>query len=648
MKINYEKELNKEQFEAATTIDGPLLIIAGAGTGKTRTLVYRTAYMIEKGIDPAQIVMLTFTNKAAKEMKVRVSELLNDKKVSDEITASTFHSFCVTILRRYANLVGLNNGFTILSSTDVIDVINIQKTANSEKYNVKGFPPSSLIAKIISMAINKRKTIDEIMNEDMALKYGRFLNDVKEINAMAVNYKQKNSMLDYDDLLLYTYRLLCENPDVVKVLNARYKYIMVDEYQDTNDLQEKILFCLLGDGKNIAVVGDDLQSLYAFRGANVNNIIDFPKKVTGCKTIFLTKNYRSCQEILDVSNHVVLSATEGYKKNLTGFYNNYQLPILFRPYSQFDEAEQVVKYIKKQIQKGDNPEDICILIRSSNDSNMLEMELNKADITFVKYGGKKFFEMEHIQDILAYMRIVNRTDDELAWFRVLKVLSGIGDQYARKISLKCKKNGINELLSKDYNKKKYGKDLKQLYEVLKVVSKVSVSETYDIISRFYVKMREQNIKNMKTSEDKRTGYYLLLEKHKSDIQSMFPLVENYKNIANLLNDLIMDNSSIDNKNNETGCIKISTVHSSKGLEYDTVIMIDCIDQIFPSTDSSQIGTKEDNEELRCFYVAVTRAKKKLIISSPRNAKKYNQYIPGFPSHYLEGQEFLLNETSNII
>lgn len=639
MKIDYKRELNQEQYEAVTTTEGPLLIIAGAGTGKTRTIVYRAAYLIETGVPATQILMLTFTNKAANEMKTRVIDLLGED--GQGITACTFHSFCTSMLRRYANYADLDPLFTILASTDDVDIINMKKSEDTmNRYDKRGFPPSNKIANIISQAINKNMTIEEVMAESRYAKYQGFEEEVIEIRELVDGYKKENSMLNYDDILLRMDEMLDANPDLAEEISNIYQYIMVDEYQDTNALQESIVLKLRRKNHNLAVVGDDLQSLYAFRGAEVKNIIDFPNKIEGCKKIYLVQNYRSNQEILDLSNHIVKYATEGFKKQLTGQYRSNILPKVYTPSSQLTETQLAYELIEKTHRNGVKYSDICVLVRNSSLSAMLEANLNRDRIGYVKYGGTKFFDLEYVKDILSYLRVITRSIDEIAWFRILKVHSGIGDVNAKKIAFGCKAEGYEHLLSKRYSKKKYANELQILYDELMKVSQMDLTTMVEELISFYVSTMNRNIQNMRTDEGKRTEYFEAVEYQEKELKALIPITESYHTVTSFLDDLTLDNTRLTHIDPKNGEVVISTIHSVKGLEFNTVIILDCIDEIFPSTTMYDTGTTEDNEELRCFYVAVTRAKEHLYLLCPRSASKYNKKIYGHPAHYLiEGEKF---------
>lgn len=652
MIIDYKKELNEEQYKAVTTLDGSVLIIAGAGTGKTRTMVYRAAYIIEQGCPSNKILMLTFTNKAANEMKERVNNLLG-KGIADEITACTFHSFCTKMLRRFWKEAGIEAGFTILSPSDDADIINMQKAQQpKERYeNMKGFPSSSRIAEIISNSINRAKSIHEILAMLPFCKYDMYENEIVELRRLSDEYKRQNSMLNYDDLMLYMIDLLERRPDIRDAISNAYDYVMVDEYQDTNTLQDKMLLMIRQKNKNLAVVGDDLQSLYGFRGAEVQYIIDFPKRMLGTKIITLSRNYRSNQEILSLSNYAATYATEGYPKELVSDYHAGWKPEVHTVTDQRAEAEDVFNIIKKLHNDGIKYEDICILARNSILSSVVETKLKVEGLSYVKFGGAKFFDLEYVKTTLSLLRVIVNRADEIAWFRILKICSGIGDVNAIKLSALCKELGIEFLADKKHEKSKsYGKSIRDLYNGLKAMQDLPFVDMVNYVIKLYHDMEEENIQKARVrDESKRTEYLESLEFSVEQMEGILPmLAANYKNAVEFLDDLMLDNTSVTQNNAEDGSVVVSTIHSVKGLEYEAVIILGCCDMVFPSTSQYDIGNKEDNEELRCFYVAVTRAKSKLYLIHPKNVVMYGKSISGKLSHYLDGGEKFYDETDNSV
>ena len=633
---DYKMVLNAEQLEAVTTTEGPVLIIAGAGTGKTRTLVYRTSYLIEHGAAPSSILLLTFTNKAADEMKERVASLLGDE-VAKDITACTFHSFCARFLRRYFYKAGLDANFTIISGSDDTDIIDLQKAAASRgEYDKRGFPPSKKIADIISKSINMNMSVENTVTEFYS-EYISYIDEIVQLKESVDAYKKENSMLNYDDLLVAMNQTFIQHPEVADELSDMFSYIMVDEYQDTNAIQDKLLLAMRRHNRNLAVVGDDLQSLYGFRGAEVQYIIDFPKRIPGTKIIKLVKNYRSSQEILDLSNEVSSHATEGYYKELVGTHHSQ-----FKPCVHYvSDADQEAYCIMEKIfylyhTKNISLKEICVLSRTSYAMAKVEMLLQKEGYDYVKYGGIKLFDREDVKTILSYLRVLSRPSDEIAWFKILQVHSGIGKAYAKDISAECKKEGIIHLTDKRYARRKYRKELISLYDKLVSLNGLSLQKAVDEILSFYDETKTKNIASMRVRhESNRTE---IMEAHQESmmmLKSVFPdLVAPYNTITKFLDELVLDNTKATQNHSKDGAVTLSTIHSVKGLEFDAVIIMDCVNQMFPSVNEKDVGSKEDNEELRCFYVAVTRAREELHLMCPEYLKKFNQPFHGTISHYI--------------
>ena len=625
--------LNKEQLEAATHINGPMLVLAGAGTGKTATMTHRAGYLIDQGIAPEKILMLTFTNKAAREMKERLIKML-EEGVGDRTTACTFHSFCAMMLRIHGHHIGISPHFTILGPGEDEDVIAIVKTTKDKtRYKGKGFPPNSKVCDLISISINKGLDLEDIMEDT---KYANFVEEVKELQEMSAEYRKKNDMLNYDDVLVRFIDLLCEKPNIARMIANTYQYIMVDEYQDTNPLQEVILLELFKYTKNIAVVGDDMQSLYGFRGAVVDNIIHFPNKFEGCKRVDLIQNYRSSQEILDLANNVCTWATEGFPKELIGTHHSEIMPSVVSVADQYEETTYVVNLVKKLHESGIPLSEICIVERNSISSAGIEVALNREGLSFDKYGGMKYTDLSYVKDILSYLKIMTNPYDEIAWFRILQIHKGIGQTYARRIAEKCRNNGFDALLDKSYAKKNYGPELIKLKEQLDFCDGLELVKMIEQFIDFYCDTNRKNIEEMDTDEGSRTQYLAENKKQREDLRKLVEIAGTYRSVDSFLDDLLLDNT----KANENEIIEdhliISTIHSVKGLEYQAVIMLDCINGIFPNADIE--GSKEDNEELRCFYVAVTRAKSRLYLICPKAAMRYGKSIEGIPSRYLKESE----------
>ena len=630
--INYEK-LNKFQYEAVMHDKGPALLLAGAGTGKTRTLIYRVAHLIESGVSPESILLLTFTNKAANEMKERAEKMLKEKC---GITACTYHSFCVKMLRFYGKMAGISPDFTIISGPDEADIIDIVKSElNFQK--LKNMPSASVFASMLSTCVNKRLTLEELLKEQ---KYWRFRQNERKLLLLreeTKKYKEEHNLFNYDDILLKFNQMLMDYSDIARRIEDTYQYIMVDEYQDTNALQDSIIKKIRKKNTNLMVVGDDMQSIYKFRGADVQNILSFPKRYTDCKVIYLTENYRSSQEILNLANHVMTNATEGYQKNLRAQFSSQELPKVYSVNDTKTEAEFVLNRIKAKHAEGIPYNDICVLYRNSFQSYELEVLLNKAGLDFEKYGGIRFLDRAHIKDVLAFLRIYTNPSDELAWFRILQLHIGIGKVYARNISRKCLEYGPEYLIDDCHKRKKYGVHIRKLYDEIQSWEGKEFLEILKSSCAYYVKTLENTIRNKKVdSESDREESLQDLERNKEDITILQEMAKDYDSALAFLDATTLDATK--SKENEEDKLVLSTIHSVKGLEYDTVILLDCIDEILPS--ARYIGSPEDNEDVRCMYVAVTRAKNTLYMMVPKIALKYGKAIPGDLSRYIEGRDDL--------
>lgn len=630
--INYEK-LNKFQYEAVMHDKGPALLLAGAGTGKTRTLIYRVAHLIESGVSPESILLLTFTNKAANEMKERAEKMLKEKC---GITACTYHSFCVKMLRFYGKMAGISPDFTIISGPDEADIIDIIKSElNFQK--LKNMPSASVFASMLSTCVNKRLTLEELLKEQ---KYWRFRQNERKLLLLqeeTKKYKEEHNLFNYDDILLKFDQMLTDYSNIARRIEDTYRYIMVDEYQDTNTLQDSIIRKIRTKNTNLMVVGDDMQSIYKFRGADVQNILSFPKRYTDCKVIYLTENYRSSQEILNLANHVMTNATEGYQKNLRAQFSSQELPKVYSVNDTKTEAEFVLNRIKAKHAEGIPYNDICVLYRNSFQSYELEVLLNKAGLDFEKYGGIRFLDRAHIKDVLAFLRIYTNPSDELAWFRILQLHIGIGKVYARNISRKCLEYGPEYLIDDCHKRKKYGVHIRKLYDEIQSWEGKEFLEILKSSCAYYAKTLENTIRNKKVdSESDREESLQDLERNKEDITILQEMAKDYDSALAFLDATTLDATK--SKGNEEDKLVLSTIHSVKGLEYDTVILLDCIDEILPS--ARYIGSPEDNEDVRCMYVAVTRAKNTLYMMVPKIALKYGKAIPGDLSRYIEGRDDL--------
>jgi DNA helicase-2/ATP-dependent DNA helicase PcrA len=613
--INYKNELNSAQFEAVSALDGAYLVIAGAGTGKTRTLVYRVARLVEIGYDPKSILLLTFTRKAANEMMNRASILLDNR--CSKVNGGTFHSFANLILRRYAKAAGLDSSFTILDQSDNEDIINLIRSQAGFISKEKRFPNKQTLEKVFSLSINTGKPVINIIEED----YPHFieqLDKILDIQKVFINYKHKNNLLDYDDLLVYLKNFLLEPGLPAKSLLSSIKYIMVDEYQDTNKLQAEIIKGLTQFNNNIMVVGDDSQSIYSFRGADFKNIMEFPKLFKNVKIIQLEENYRSVQPVLNFTNHVIEHAIEKYPKNLFTRKTGGELPVIVAAATENLQSKFIVEKILDLREEGVPLRDIAVLFRSSFFSFDLEIELAKANIPFQKFGGMKFIETAHVKDVLAFLRIAANPKDVISWYRVLLLHEGVGPKTAQKIldelataRLTIKANPeSNVFLSEETISHKYNDKITCLLQLLYKLHTVKSLpfEKAQLVMEYYYPL----------FKDKYDDY----NKRNKDLEILLNITQNYKSLDTLLADLAIEpiiDSVIDigAEDKENEFVTLSTIHSAKGLEWHSVFIIHLVEGFFPSSRSSdKLETLE--EERRLMYVASTRTKQNLFISYPMN------------------------------
>ena len=626
--INYKEELNPSQYEAAVTHQGPLLVLAGAGSGKTRTLVFRVARMVEEGIDPASILLMTFTRRAAEEMLQRVEALLGSR--CDRVTGGTFHSFANTILRRYAQLLGLANAFTILDRSDSEDVINLIRSRMGLDKKERRFPRKQTIMEILSLAANKTCGVAAVLDEQFPHLFNE-LDELGQIEEYYRNYKHERSLLDYDDLLTYLCDLLRGHPELAERLSHTFRYIMVDEYQDTNRLQADIVRLLAHSHDNVMAVGDDAQSIYSFRGATVRNIFEFPNLFPDTKVIKLEENYRSTQPILDLSNEIILQAKESYTKNLFTRREAGIKPVLVEAESERYQSRFVAQKILELHESGVPLPEMAVLFRSSFHSFDLEIELSKRNIQFVKRGGFKFIETTHIKDVLAHLRIIANPQDAVSWYRVLLLLDGVGPKSSEAI-LAHVLDGPDQFqgLATYRGRGAVTAALKNLAEALQQAKaeELKPAEQLEIIVRYYLPILKRRHRDDSPKRQK-------------DLEHFTIITERYRSLDRMLSDMALEppTNSVDNvlatQGEDEGLLTLSTIHSAKGLEWHSVFIIWAVEGRFPS-----LYNKDDDEleeERRLMYVAATRAKENLFITYPINIfDRATGMVLSRPSRFLDG------------
>ena len=606
-RINYESELNPQQLEAVKEFNGPVLCIAGAGSGKTRTLIYRVARMIESGVAPSSILLLTFTRKAARNMLERVAALIGPE--GRAVAGGTYHSFAAIMLRKYGHYIGINAGFSILDESDSADIINLLRSEMGFNRKEVRFPNKATLAQIFSKAGNLERPVSEIVGEFYS-QFAELSSDIESLHKAFAAYKLKNLLLDYDDLLTYLHKLLKESPEGRARITGQFKYIMADEYQDTNGVQARITLLLGGEKSNIMVVGDDAQSIYSFRGARVSNIIDFPESFAGCRVIRLERNYRSTAAILDAANSLMESAGEGFKKRLFTERPGGELPALVKCEDEQEQAMFVAARILELREQGIRLNDMAVLFRSSFHAYQLELELKRRNIPYVKWGGFKFLEAGHLKDIIAHLRVIQNPADQVSWLRVLLLIEGVGTHSATDIFnyLRSRENPFD--LREFKARPRAADGLKKLSEMLQSAVKagpVPPLRLLEIVTDYYLPVLKARFDDY--------------PRRIKDIDQLAIIAGKFSSLVDFLADLALEppkdaaDEAMAAEVDEDENLVISTIHSAKGLEWHSVFIISTLEGRFPSFNS--LRTQADiEEERRLMYVAMTRAADNLAISYP--------------------------------
>jgi DNA helicase-2/ATP-dependent DNA helicase PcrA len=605
---DFKNTLNPAQLTAVTTMDGPVLVIAGAGSGKTRVVEYRVLNLIRNKVSPNSILLLTFTRKAAHEMLSRASK--HDAQCKN-VEGGTFHSFAYKLLKIYSKSLGFAGGFVVLDESDAEEAIHRCASKLGFYERKKRFPKKDTLRSIISMSINKNKSIGQVIKREYP-HFAEYVPDIDNLREEYAAYKLDKNYLDYDDLLVYL-RILLENEEIRGRLSQRYRYIMVDEYQDTNIIQGDIAYLLAEKHRNIMVVGDDAQSIYGFRGASHENIMEFPKRFTGCKVIKLEENYRSTQAILDVADAVLENMKNKYSKCLVSAKKDIgekNRLLFFR--DAYEEAEWIADLIKQQLDQGIPLGHQCVLFRSSYLSIPLQSELSKRNIPYETYGGLKFYETAHVKDILSHLKLIVNPKDELAWNRVLMLIQRIGPKTAGLITDEAAgcssfKDILDRVFPKYTKGRPYSEGLANLEKAIGRVydEKANVGELYEILLEYYIPLMK----------DKYDDWHL----RQNDLEALRQIAMRYASVENLLEDLAIEppergvwGIEPETKEEEKPLV-LSTIHSAKGLEWDAVVIMGLVDGVLPVTFALD-SEEEIEEEQRLFYVALTRAKKRCFLT----------------------------------
>lgn len=606
--ISYDEHLdglNPQQAEAVSIPSGPILVIAGAGSGKTRTVVYRVAWLLQQGVEPSSILLLTFTRKAAQEMLSRAAQLLDSR--ASLVVGGTFHSIGNLLLRRYAAVLGYEPSFSIMDQADTFDALDHAKASLSPPLvDPKGFPRSRTISDVASRSVGGAGTVAQVI-EDRYPHFLEYADDVERVMDLYNKHKQANQLMDYDDLLVNTIRLLEEHEHIRSRVSDQWQHILVDEYQDTNRLQARMVRLLACNHDNVMVVGDDSQSIYSFRGADFHNILKFPTLFPGARIIKLEENYRSTSQILRVTNSIIERATLGYPKRLFTKITDGPLPLVVRPQTEREQSRFALKCITELSEHGIPLDHIAVLFRAGFHSFDLEGELTRSHIPFVKYGGFKFLESVHIKDVLSHLRVVANPKDRLGWMRILKLLPGVGPKTAASVAGTIAVQGIpsspDVLGISPRNKGHNGiqKLLKLIRELMDHAG--AISEKVECINKYYMPFLKERYDNY--------------PKRMKDLDYLANLTASYRSLNRFLNDMALEPPDRDRTETDSPqeSVTLSTIHSAKGLEWHTVIILWAAEGRIPSPQA--LGSPEDlEEERRLLYVATTRAKHNLVILAP--------------------------------
>ena len=614
--IDYAAELNGQQLAAVTAPPGPLLVIAGAGSGKTRTLTYRVAYLLENGIDPRNILLLTFTNKAARQMLDRVANLLPVD--ASGLWGGTFHSVGNRMLRRHGSALGFSSGFTIMDREDQKDLINgVVASAGIDPKEIR-FPKGDVLAEIFSFVVNTETLLEELLAEKFPY-FLPLLDKIKDVQARYDRKKKATNSMDFDDLLEKTLSMLEQHQSIAAFYRRQFQFILVDEYQDTNKIQADLVDTLALDHKNVMVVGDDAQSIYSWRGANFQNILEFPKRYPDAQVFKIEMNYRSVPEILEVANAAIAANVQQFRKHLSPTReSNAVKPAVVGLNDGSEQAQFVAQRILELRDEDVDLNDIAVLYRAHYHAIELQLELSRRGIPYQITSGIRFFEQAHIKDVTAFIRFVANPRDEVAFKRMVKLLPGIGNRSAESL-WRAWENALNEraeitswgerLLAMNVSarsKKAWEQLAHTLDEIAPGGQPNPPSEMItSIVEAIYDDYAKVNFTNY--------------ELRREDLNQLAVFARQFKDVHEFLAQLALisnvDAEAAPNQTAEKEAVNLSTVHQAKGLEFNTVFIIWLTDGMFPSSRSLDRRDALE-EERRLFYVAITRARDELYLTFP--------------------------------
>lgn len=623
---NWIEALNPEQKAAATAGDGPVLVVAGAGTGKTRTLAYRVASLVCRGVDPGRIMLLTFTRRAAAEMIRQATAVVrqsmqarppaadpsaasSEKGTLHQVWGGTFHSVANRLLRIYSTSIGLQPDFTVIDQGDAEDLMNLLRHERGLSAKAKRFPRKSTCLAIYSRTVNSADPLDHTLKTYFPW-CREWHDELKGLFGAYVDAKQARNVLDYDDLLLFWYHLLADD-ELAARLEARFDHVLVDEYQDTNRIQAAILQRLRRTNRNLMVVGDDAQSIYGFRAADVHNILDFSSQFPGTVQITLEQNYRSRQPILDATNKIIAQAPQRYTKALWSRRGGQQKPVLVTCVREEEQTDFVAGKILEHLEQGIPLMRQAVLFRTAHWSDHLEVELGRRGIPYHKYGGLKFLEAAHVKDLLAFLRILENPRDQLAWFRALHVLDGVGPTTATHCFAHVASHGYDPRSITTFRAPPAARDgiaalAALVADIVKAGPALPLAGQIQRIRQFYEPRFEKIYENP--------------EPRRRDLEQLEHIAAGYTSRQSFLTDLTLDPpmSTSDFAGPpllDDDWMTLSTIHSAKGCEWDVVYLIHATDGIIPS-DLATGDTQQIDEERRLLYVACTRAKDWLYVLFP--------------------------------
>jgi DNA helicase-2/ATP-dependent DNA helicase PcrA len=628
LNIDYPRELNEQQLAAVTALPGPALVIAGAGSGKTRTLTYRVAYLIEQGIPPERILLLTFTNKAAGEMMRRVSDLLGQELRA--LWGGTFHSIGARILRLHAETLGYQKDFTILDRDDAKDLIKACMADAKIDKKDKHFPKPDVLNEIFSLAANTHKTVEELVDGQFSY-FSQFAAEIADQQKRYHARKRATNGMDFDDLLALWLKLLQEHADIREHYQRRFQFILVDEYQDTNKLQGDLIDLLAARHHNVTVVGDDAQSIYAWRGANFANILDFPKRYPGAKVFKIETNYRSTPEILNVANAAIAANVNQFAKELSPARKSGVKPALVQCHDAGQQAAFIAQRALELREEGVSLNNIAVLYRSHFHALELQLELTRQQIPFSITSGLRFFEQAHIKDATAYLKFIANPRDEVSFKRLVQLIPGIGGKGAEKLlqsfTAKMAEAGLKTQGNTQHStfnaQSPIATSLQSCTKAVPKKAAVAWTQFVATISQLEADSTRRNAAKMLRLvmdagyDDYLKETYDNYERRLDEIQQLAEFAFQFGSVEEFLTQLALltNVEAEDDPKDDSEKIKLSTIHQAKGLEFEVVFVIMLCDGLFPSARSTESNDGEE-EERRLFYVSITRAKNELYLTYP--------------------------------